>query len=197
MPGLEFSSPSRDSGLLPLGLLASQHPGCYTPKSSGMGAILHNQAGNLHSPSLYLTANPLSRKRAVPNTHSGLNEFGMQYTAPHNVQTIPDIQQPTYAPTEFTHKDWDHGALDKFGTDPTFDNFSFDSALAELDPTINLATVTEDSAPEAIPNELAHSQGKKLVLKSSIMRLITFLIRLQFPLPCSSANPDRYGKVRR
>lgn len=197
MPGLDFSSPSRDSGLLPLGLLASQHPGCYTPKSSGMGAILHNQAGNLHSPSLYLTANPLSRTHAVPNTQSGLNQFDMQYTAPHNFQTIPDIQRPTYAPIESTYQGWDHGVLDKFETDPTFDDFSFDSALAALDPTINLATVTEDSAPEATLNEMSHSQGKKLVLKSSFMRLITLLIRLQFPLPCSSASPDRYGKVRR
>ncbi|CAI7572540.1 unnamed protein product [Penicillium pancosmium] len=160
MPGLDLSSPSRDSGLMPLGFLASQHPGCYTPKSSGMGAILHNQAGNLHSPSLYLRANPLSRTHAVPNTQPGLDQFGMQYTAPHNFQTIPDIQQPTCAPTEFTHQDWDHGALEKFETDPTFDNFSFDSALAALDPTINLAAVTEDSAPEAIPNELSLSQSE-------------------------------------
>ncbi|KAJ5995445.1 hypothetical protein N7481_002422 [Penicillium waksmanii] len=178
---------------MPPGLLASQHPGCYTPKSSGMGAILHNQAGDLHSPSLYLTANPSSRIHAVPNTQPGRNQFGMQYTAPHDVQTIPGVQQPTYAPTEFTYQNWDHGILDKFETYPTFDNLSIDSALAALDPTINLAAPTEDSPPEAIPNELPHSQGERLRYHVAL-RTRTSMVKSRDEDPISYLNKGQvYG----
>jgi hypothetical protein len=159
MTGLDMDPPSRASGLIPLSLLASQHPGCYTPKSSGTGVILHNQAGNLHSPSLDLRMSPFSHMTTA-NTQPGLDQIGTQYIAPHNVQKSPDIQQSTYMQTEFTLREWDCGVMDKFEVDPTLDIFSFDSA-AKL--TTDPPVLPEVLQHEAISNERSHTQGEKSV----------------------------------
>lgn len=160
MPRLDFSSSSRDSRLMPLSSLANQHPGCYTPKSSGIGAIFHNQAGNLHSPSLDLKMTPLSCMNAVPNTQSGLSHLGTQCIAPHNVQTIPDIQQSTDASTKFMYQDWNCEEVDKVETSPEFDDFSF--ALT-ANSTKDTVAPTEVSPPEVIPKDLSESQRERSV----------------------------------
>ena len=159
MTGLDIDPPSRASGLIPPSWLASQHPGCFTPNSSGTGVILHNQAGNLHSPSLDLRMSPFSHMTTA-NTQPGLDQIGTQYIAPHNVQKLQNIQQSTYMQTEFTLQGWDHGVMDKFEVDPTLDIFSFDSA-AKL--TTNSPVLPEVLPHEAIPNERSHTQGEKSV----------------------------------
>lgn len=179
---------------MPLGMLASQHPGCYTPNSSGMGAILHNQAGDLHSPSLTWKMTPPSRPSAGLKTNSSLGQFDSQCIAPQHVQTIPDAQQPIYAPSDFTFQGWDHEKLDKFENDPIFDNFLFDPAPY---PTVPPAAVANDWRPETIPREPGRSPGERSVWKYFVMQFTSLLICIQAPLSCSFANPDRYGQVRR
>lgn len=92
--------------------LAGQHPGFYTPNSGGMGAIFHNQAGDLHTPTAGLNmSTPLSLSNPIPigqhNAPSAVNHFNQQYLA----QNMPDMnpyvqqQQPTFAPSAFMHRD--------------------------------------------------------------------------------------------
>lgn len=158
---------------MPLSMLASQHPGCYTPKSNGIGAILHNQAGNLHSPSLDFDSTPLSRMNAVANFQPVFDQFDTQYIAPQMTQSIPDIQQSTNAPSTYlpndpTYQDWDHGVTDNFEVDPAFDMFSFE-------PTANLTTnpaalTTEVPPHEAIHNDQSYTQREKSVFPSLCFR---------------------------
>lgn len=123
-----------NTGFTPLSLLASQHPGCYTPRSSGKGAILHNQAGILHSPGLgNLTMNLFENKDALATDQMSLAGPGPHCIAPKTVQAIPDIQQSTHTPGAFTHQDFHHGFMNEPRFDsPTLDSFSFDSATKPM-----------------------------------------------------------------
>lgn len=91
--------------------LAGQHPGFYTPNSGGMGAIFHNQAGDLHTPTAGLNMiTPLSLSNTVPigqhNAPSTINHFNQQYLAQHMPDMNPYVQQqPTFAPSAFMHRD--------------------------------------------------------------------------------------------
>lgn len=91
--------------------LAGQHPGFYTPNSGGMGAIFHNQAGDLHTPTAGLNMiTPLSLSNPIPisqnNAPSTINHFNQQYLAQHMPDMNPYVQQqPTFAPSAFMHRD--------------------------------------------------------------------------------------------
>lgn len=118
-----------------------------------MGAILHNQAGNLHSPSLdNLITTPPSRTDAVANNRTSLDPPSAQCIAPQIVQANPDIQQSTYAPSAFTYQDLDHGLMNESGFDSaTFDMYSFDSAAnPEANPVANTDTAQQVSPPSTI-----------------------------------------------
>lgn len=93
--------------------LAGQHPGFYTPNSGGMGAIFHNQAGDLHTPTAGLNMiTPLSLSNPIPigqhNAPSTVHHFNQQYLAQHMPDMNPYVQQqqqPTFAPSAFLHRD--------------------------------------------------------------------------------------------
>ncbi|KAJ5264702.1 hypothetical protein N7505_007495 [Penicillium chrysogenum] len=81
---------------------ANQHTSFYAPTSSGMGAMFHNQAGDLHSPTgMHLT--PLSGRPAIHNSHSvSFEPFHAGFMNPMNDM---NTQQPSYAPSAFMHSD--------------------------------------------------------------------------------------------
>jgi hypothetical protein len=90
--------------------LAGQHPGFYTPNSGGMGAIFHNQAGDLHTPTAGLNMiTPLSLSNPIPigqhNAQPPINHFNPQYLAQHMPDMDPYVQQQTFAPSAFMHRD--------------------------------------------------------------------------------------------
>lgn len=99
-----------DPNSMPLMSLASQHPGFYTPNSGGMGAIWHPQAGDLHTPTVGLNMiPPLSLSNpavgAQPNSQAGIEQFNQQYLAQHMPDMNSYVQQASYAPSAFMHRD--------------------------------------------------------------------------------------------
>lgn len=98
---------------------AGQHPGFYTPNSGGMGAVFHNQAGDLHTPTAGLNMmTPLSLSNAMSGPPPGqprLNQqFNQQYLANQLPNINPYIQQASFAPSEFMHRD-SFDAMDESG----------------------------------------------------------------------------------
>lgn len=108
-----------------------------------MGAVLHNQAGILHSPGLEkLMMTPHESKGAVANDPERLGQPDSHCIAPQTIQVNPDIQQAMRTPSSFTYQDLQNGLKDGPGVDSTFDVFPIDSN-ANLDPTANtLAAMT-------------------------------------------------------
>ncbi|CAI7611426.1 unnamed protein product [Penicillium palitans] len=127
---------------------ANQHTSFYTPTSSGMGAMFHNQAGDLRSPTgMHLT--PLSGMPAVHSNHSV--SFGPFH--PGFMNPINDIntQQPLYAPSALIYRDSGYDAMDD-----TLDEFPND-VYVETVP--NLTASTEFSAQMA--GDMSYANGEK------------------------------------
>ena len=92
--------------------IAGQHPGFFTPNSGGMGAIFHNQAGDLHTPNLGLNmitplslSNPISQGQSNGNGQPTMNYVNWQYLGQHMPETNPCLQQQSFAPSALTHRD--------------------------------------------------------------------------------------------
>lgn len=98
----------------------SQPHGCYTPNSGGLGAVFHNQAGDLHTPSMGLSMiTPLTLPQQIASatinadaTAMSLDQFNQPYMAPHFQNTQPFAQQAPFAPT-FVHRDSGYDAMDE------------------------------------------------------------------------------------
>ena len=107
---LNFTPSWIDPNSMNMMSLAGQHPGFFTPNSGGMGAIFHNQAGDLHTPTAGLNMiTPLSLSHSMPmGQHHGpptINHFNQQYLAQHVPDMHPYVQQQTFAPSAFLHRD--------------------------------------------------------------------------------------------
>lgn len=115
---LGFTPSWIDPSAMPLMSLASQHPGFYTPNSGGMGAIFHNQAGDLHTPTLGMNMiTPLSLSNpavgAQPNHQPGMEQFNQQYLAQHMSEMGSYVQPASYAPSAFMHRESGFDAMDE------------------------------------------------------------------------------------
>lgn len=112
-----------------------------------MGAVLHNQAGILHSPGLEkLMMTPYEGKGSFVNNPKSLGQPGSHFLSPQTVQVNPDTQQSTHAPNAFAYQDLQHGLKSESGVGSTFDMFLSDSN-ANLDPAANtLAAITPDTS---------------------------------------------------
>lgn len=103
---------------------------------------------------------PLSGIDAVPYTRSGVSHLDTQYIAPHNIQMVPDIQQPAGASTKFMYRDWNREGIEN----AEFDDFSFGSAgNLTTNPATNPFAPTEVSPSEVIPKDLSESQSERSV----------------------------------
>lgn len=130
---LGFTSQWMDPSAMPMMSLAGQHPGFYTPNSGGMGAIYHSQAGDLHTPTLGMNMiTPLSLANPMPDPTNqqqpGLDHFNQQYLAQH----IPDmnsyVQQASYAPSAFMHRESAFDAMDESVDDSSLNGIPVDQA---------------------------------------------------------------------
>jgi len=136
--------------------LANQPPGFYTPNSGGMGAIFHNQAGDLHTPTGMHTMTPLSLS-GMPGTHhphaSGFEPFN-----PHLLQSMQEMnpysQQPSYAPSAFMHRDSGYDAMDD-----SMDNSSINDVHA--DTASNITASTDFSAQMSGGGDMSYNKGEK------------------------------------
>lgn len=147
IPGLNFSPPWINS--VPI------HRGYYTPRSGGRGAILHNQAGNLHSPSIESIMTPSSHMGSVTNTQLQSNA---QFIAPHIIQTDPELHRSTYAPSTSKSYALDCNAPEQMEINSTLDLFSFNPPL---NPIGHPAAPTEVSPRDMTSKDVPYSQGKE------------------------------------
>ncbi|KAJ5390186.1 uncharacterized protein N7496_001254 [Penicillium cataractarum] len=160
--------------------LAGQHPGFYTPNSGGMGAIFHNQAGDLHTPTAGLNMiTPLSLSNSIPigqhNAQPTINHFNPQYLAQNMPDMNPYVQQQTYAPSAFMHRD-SFEAMDE-----SVDNTSIHSLL--VDQASNISASTEYSG--ALP--VSYAEGESFRYNVSL-RAPTAMVKHPREVPISYLN---------
>lgn len=132
--------------------LVNQHSGFYTPTSSGMGAVFHNQAGDLHTPTGMHLMTPLAGMPAIQNHHSnGFEPFHPQFINPvHGMNQY--TQQPSYAPSAFMHRDTGYDAMDD-----TLDDSALNDVNAET--ASNVTASTEFSAQ--IGGDMSYAKGEQ------------------------------------
>jgi hypothetical protein len=112
-----------DTAPMPMKALASQYPDFYTPVSGGMGAIFHNQAGDLHTPRMQMdNVNTMSLWNSDPITHSilagnYLDQLDSRFTQ-HLPTTSPFADQISHAPSAIKHIGSIHDSMDRFGDRP-------------------------------------------------------------------------------
>jgi hypothetical protein len=133
--------------------LANQPSGFYTPNSGGMGAIFHNQAGDLHTPTGMHTMTPLSLS-GMPDTHhphaSAFEPFNPQLL--HSMQEMnPYSQQPSYAPSAFMHRDSGYDAMDD-----SMDNSSINDVQVET-----ASNATDFSTQMSGLGDMSYTKGEK------------------------------------
>ncbi|KAJ5674122.1 hypothetical protein N7462_009561 [Penicillium macrosclerotiorum] len=112
--------------------LAGQHPGFYTPNSGGMGATFHSQAGDLHTPTLGLNMiTPMSLSNSIAatqqNPQPGLEHFNQQYMAHQMPDMNSYMQQASYAPSAFMHRD-SYDVMDESGDGSSLNELPVDQA---------------------------------------------------------------------
>ncbi|CAG8353511.1 unnamed protein product [Penicillium salamii] len=118
---------------------ANQHPGFYTPNSGGMGAIFHNQAGDLHTPTgMYLTPGP-------QHQHShGVGPFHPQLMP----NLMPEINsyadQASYAPSAFINWDSGYDAMNYSADASSINDSQVETASQMTASTDVLAQITSD-----------------------------------------------------
>lgn len=118
-PHLSFPSPWMDLG--PMSTMpASQHFGFNTPSSCKLREVLHNQAGDLHTPTTgvnIITPLPLSNVTPVALHNFRGNDFE-QCDPPLFDQRLPDLNpdlhQTAYAPSSFMHRDSGNAAHSEY-----------------------------------------------------------------------------------
>lgn len=157
---LNFSSTWVDPNAVPMMPLASQYPGFYTPNSGGMGAIFHNQAGDLHTPTVGLNMiTPLSLSNSIPaQPNQGLDQFSQQYLGQPVPEINPYVQPASYAPSAFMHsRESGYDAMDESGDNSSLNEFPVDQAST-------ISTSTDFSNASGMP----YSQGEKYVLSGSV-----------------------------
>jgi hypothetical protein len=113
---LSFTQSWLDS--CPMTTLDGQHPSIYTPYLGRMenGAIFHNLAGDLHTPTLGQNkVTPLSLSNPMEdvqrNHQLGLGQFSQQNLVQH--MTDMKLGQTSNAPSAFMHRDSGYDTMDE------------------------------------------------------------------------------------
>ncbi|KAJ5866090.1 hypothetical protein N7534_000643 [Penicillium rubens] len=156
---------------------ANQHTSFYAPTSSGMGAMFHNQAGDLHTPTGMHLMTPLSGMPAVHNHHSvSFEPFHPQFMNPMNDMN-PYTQQPSYAPSAFMHRDSGYDAMDDI----------LDESLNDVhvETSSNLTASTDFSAQMA--GDMSYANGEKFRFSASL-RAPTAMVKNTSEIPVTYLN---------
>ncbi|KAJ5687689.1 hypothetical protein N7455_006737 [Penicillium solitum] len=158
--------------------LVNQHAGFYTPTSSGMGAVFHNQAGDLHTPTGMHLMTPLGGMPAIHNHHSnGFEPFHPQFMNPvHDMNQY--TQQPSYAPSAFMHRDTAYDAMDD-----SLDDSSLNGVQAET--ASNVTASTDFSAQMA--GDMSYAKGEKFRFNVSL-RAPTAMVKNLSEIPVTYLN---------
>ncbi|KAJ5950826.1 uncharacterized protein N7479_009239 [Penicillium vulpinum] len=158
--------------------LVNQHSGFYTPTSGGMGAMFHNQAGDLHTPTGMHLITPLSGMPSVHNHHShGFEPFHPQFINPmHDMNQY--AQQPSYAPSAFMHRDTGYDAMDD-----TLDDSSLNDAHIETASNVTAST----DFPAQMAGDMSYAKGEKFRFSVSL-RAPTAMVKNLSEIPVTYLN---------
>ncbi|KAJ5634277.1 hypothetical protein N7528_002119 [Penicillium herquei] len=182
---LNFSPSWMDPGSMQMMSLAGQHPGFYTPNSGGMGAIFHNQAGDLHTPTVGLhTMTPLSLSNQVaPPPQHGMDHFNQHYMAQQMPDMNPYMQQPSYAPSAFMQRGG-YDVMDETVDDSSMNEFPIDQAS----DISNITTSTDFSARNATANPMGVSYAGEKFRYNVSLRAPTAMVKHKREVPISYLN---------
>lgn len=142
MLGLESTPPFLDSQLQTLMPLTNQYPNFDFPKPCGMGAIFHNQAGDLHTPTKGLDmVSPLSFPTLTAVVSQNPHELPEQLCTSTLAHQLPNsdlyAQQSTYAPNVLMNRDSGYDTMDE-----TFEDLSISCSGMHADSRSSLTTST-------------------------------------------------------
>ncbi|KAJ5211696.1 uncharacterized protein N7498_003342 [Penicillium cinerascens] len=176
---LNFTSSWVDPSAMPMMPLASQYPGFYTPNSGGMGAIFHNQAGDLHTPTAgmnMITPLSLSNPMPAPPNQASIDQFNQQYLG-QSVEMNPFVQPASYAPSAFLNsRESGYEAMDESGDSSSLNEFPVDEAST-------ISTSTEFSSVSGMP----YSQGEKFRYNVTL-RAPTAMVKHKREIPVTYLN---------
>ncbi|KAF7596421.1 hypothetical protein BBP40_001728 [Aspergillus hancockii] len=183
-----FVDPNSLSFINPL----TQPHGYYTPNSGGLGTVFHNQAGDLHTPSMGLNMiTPLTLPQQIAGatinadtTAMGLDQFNQSYMAPHFQNPQPFSQQTTFAPAPFVHRDSGYDAMDE-----SVDELSLNEVDMQGNPSSHMISsmIHRDQMDVHIP-------GEKFRYHVTL-RAPTAMIRDQNEVPVSYLNKGQAYSV--
>ncbi|OGE53386.1 hypothetical protein PENARI_c008G07912 [Penicillium arizonense] len=162
---------------------AGQHSGLYTPNSGGMGAIYHNQAGDLHTPTGMHMITPLSLTNPMNGAHhhpgNGFEPFNPQFLA-----SMPEInpyaQQASYAPSAFMHHNSNYNVMDESLDDSSVNDMNIDSAS-------NVTASTDFSGPTGPTEDMSYAKGEKFRFNVSL-RAPTAMVKNLREIPVTYLN---------
>ncbi|KAE8352603.1 CP2 transcription factor-domain-containing protein [Aspergillus coremiiformis] len=169
----------------------SQPQGYYTPNSSGLGAVFHNLAGDLHTPSMGLNmitppTLPQHIASATINanpTAMGFEPFNQSYITPHFQNPQPLSQQSAFAPA-FVHCDSGYDAIDE-----SVDELSLNDMDVQGNPPSHLIPSMTQRDQVDIP-----TPGEKFRYHVTL-RAPTAMIRDQNEVPVSYLNKGQAYSV--
>lgn len=188
---LNFSPSWMDPGSMHMMALGPQHPGFYTPNSGGMGAVFHNQAGDLHTPTIGLhNMTPLSLTNSVPQAPQQHHHHqpGMDHFNPHYLgQQMPEMnsymQQPSFAPSAFMQRDAGYDVMDESLDDSSVNGLPID----QVSNVSNVTSSTDFSAPApAVPVGVSYA-GENFRYNVSL-RAPTAMVKHKREVPVSYLN---------
>jgi hypothetical protein len=187
---LNFAPSWVDPNAMPMMSLASQYPGFYTPNSGGMGAIFHNQAGDLHTPTVGMNMiTPLSLSNPLPaQTTQGLDQFNPQYLGQHVPEINPYVQPASYAPSAFIHsREAGYDAMDE-----SVDNSSLNDI--PVDQASSISTSTDFSNASGMPSYQGEKYVQICVSRHFLAKLLTAPLDSAIMLFCE--HPPRWSSIR-
>lgn len=111
---------------------ANQYAGYYNLKYGGMGAILHNLAGDLHTPMGMHFMAPLSLSNTMPGSqYAHSHSFGplnSHFMANHTHEINPYAEQASYTPSAFIHRDPGYDAMDDLADASSINDLQVETA---------------------------------------------------------------------
>ncbi|KAG2412214.1 hypothetical protein HFD88_009771 [Aspergillus terreus] len=150
---LRYSAEFIDPNSLDFVSQANQPHGYYTPNSGGLGAMFHNQAGDLHTPGMGLhMMTPLSLPQQIAGTAANADGAGLsmdQFNPSFIPQPFPNpqafAQQPPFAPAPFV-QDSGYDAMEDQVDGLSLNDMDMQGSVQTMAPTLQHLNQMEDQS---------------------------------------------------
>ncbi|KAJ5555923.1 hypothetical protein N7513_003565 [Penicillium frequentans] len=135
---LDYAPSWTDINVMPMVPLAYQDPSLYTHNTVRTGAIWHQQAGDLHTPTIGLTTNTA---RSLSNTSlkGGIEDADQQYFAPQLFDMNRYAPQESCTPNAFMHRNIAIDSMDEAEDGSPFEEVPVDEASYTTSSTASLS----------------------------------------------------------